>query len=116
MSKTRSDILRLHDILDAIAAIHRHPVADRNEYEQNEVLRFFYLKQIEIVGEATFKLGPSFKSSHPVPPWDKIAKTRHILVHDYFDVDWDIVWDILSNHLESFRLQVQFIVDTEDGM
>jgi len=45
-----------------------------------------------------------------------ILRLHDILVHDYFDVDWDIVWDILSNHLESFRLQVQFIVDTEEGI
>jgi uncharacterized protein with HEPN domain len=116
MSTIRSDLLRLHDILDAISAIRRHPAANKNAYEQDEVLRFFYLKQIEIVGEATFKLSKAFKASHPEAPWHKISKTRHILVHDYFDVDWDIVWDILINHLESFRLQVQSIVDVEDGV
>jgi uncharacterized protein with HEPN domain len=68
------------------------------------------LKQVEIVGGAVFKLDRKFKSDHPEVPWKKIEGTRHILVHEYFDVDWGVLWDILQWHIEPLRLQVQKIL------
>jgi uncharacterized protein with HEPN domain len=106
----RSDDERLLDILDAIAAIHRHPSADRARYDADELLRFFLLKQVEIIGEAVFRLGDPTRAAHPEVPWDKVMRTRHILVHDYFDVDWSILWDILQNHIEPLGIEVERIV------
>lgn len=83
----RSDDERLLYILDAIAAIHRHPGADRARYDADELLRFFLLKQVEIIAETVFRLRDETRSAHPEVPWAKIIRTRHVLVHDYFDGD-----------------------------
>lgn len=60
----RSDRERLEDILEAITAIERHPIADRAEFDANELLRFFLLKHVEIIGEAVYKLSPDVKDAH----------------------------------------------------
>ena len=87
MKGPRADAARLQDILDAIAAIERHPLENRDAFDADELLRFFVLKHIEILGEAVCKLSADLKQRHPQVPWDKVEKTRHILVHDYFDVN-----------------------------
>lgn len=56
MKPARGDAARLHDVLDAIAAIERHPLIDRAVFDEDELLRFFVLKHVEILGEAIFKI------------------------------------------------------------
>jgi uncharacterized protein with HEPN domain len=113
MKQQRADAARLQDVLDAISAIQRHPVLDRASFDEDELLRFFILKHIEIIGEAIFKVSGQMKAAHPEVPWTKVEKTRHILVHDYFDVNWDIVWKIVTEHLGSLRSQVEAVMRAE---
>ncbi len=63
------------------------------------VLSRAVVRSLEIIGEASNKLDADFKSDHPEIEWRKIINTRHKLIHDYFGVDYDIVWDIVSNKL-----------------
>lgn len=112
----RSDTERLKDILDAIATIRTHMVPSREEYDADEVKRWFYLKQIEIVGEASWKLTPETKAKEPGIPWDRIAGMRHILVHDYWQVDWELLWFVLCNELDSLTAKVEGLLhDAEEG-
>ncbi len=113
MKTARSDAVRLLDTLDAIAAIERHPLTDRAAFDQDELLRFFVLKHVEILGEAIFKISGELKSRHPEVPWNKIEKTRHILVHDYFDVNWDILWSIVTDHLMDLKSQIERVLQAE---
>lgn len=106
MSKTRRDVDRLHDMLEAIDAIERHRVASFDEFFADEVLRFFVLKQIEIIGEAAYKCSPALKAAHPEIPWRAIEATRHIAVHEYFQVAWDKIWNVAADHLGALRTHV----------
>ncbi len=109
----RRDTDRLRDMLDAISLIETEGTDVREVFDTSIVIRYFCLKQVEIIGEAVFKLSSELKERHPDVPWDKIERTRHILVHDYFDVDWDILWDILQKHLPSLQAQVVVILQQE---
>lgn len=113
MKSARGDQARLQDILEAITAINRHPLTARSLFDADELLRFFVLKHIEIIGEAIFKLSDGLKARHPQVPWIKVEKTRHILVHDYFDVNWDIVWRIVTEHLPVLKTQVEEVLVIE---
>jgi uncharacterized protein with HEPN domain len=103
-------------MLAAIELIEGHLPAERERYDFDIVLKYFFLKQVEIIGEASFKIDSAFKASHPEIPWKKIEGTRHILVHDYFDVDWDILWDIITMHVAPLRLEIAKLLhgSTED--
>jgi uncharacterized protein with HEPN domain len=113
MKGPRADAARLGDMLEAIAAVERHPMPDRSTFDGDELLRFFLLKHIEIIGEAIFKLSDDLKERYPEVPWAKVEKTRHILVHDYFDVNWDIVWRIVTIHLPVLKPQLSAVVEAE---
>ena len=113
MKAARKDAARLQDILDAITSIERHPLTDRVAFDEDELLRFFVLKHVEILGEAIFKISDELKSRHPEVPWSKVEKTRHILVHDYFDVNWDILWQIATEHLMNLKPQIESVMESE---
>ena len=110
MKENRRDNERLHDMLEAIAAIQRHPAANFEAFVNDEVLRTFALKHVEIVGEAACKLSAQLKTTRPEVPWSVIEKTRHVCVHDYFQIEWDKVWRIVEEHLEPLRLQIEAIL------
>ncbi len=57
------------------------------------------VRSIEIIGEASKKIDDEFKSTHNHIEWKKIAGTRDKLIHDYFGIDYDIVWDIIENKI-----------------
>jgi uncharacterized protein with HEPN domain len=57
------------------------------------------LRSLEIIGEAPKKLDDEFKSVNHHIEWKKIAGTRDKLIHDYFGIDYDIVWDIIQTKI-----------------
>ncbi len=100
----------MRDILEAIALVRRHQPANFEAFNADEVNRYFTLKQVEIMGEAVFKTTTELKAAHPEVPWNAIEKTRHVFVHDYFEIEWQKLWDVVVNHLDPLRAQVERIV------
>ena len=105
MKRTDGDLL--HDMLDSIAAIHRHPPASRESLDADEVLSRFIQKELEIIGEAASKLSPATRAKAPGLPWTKIVGMRNRLVHDYARVDLDVVWTAVQNDLAPLRAEVE---------
>ena len=66
---------------------------------------------IQIIGEAVYKLTKEFKESHPNTPWRVIEKMRHILVHDYFAVDVEIMWLVITEDLPILKQQIRGYLD-----
>lgn len=61
------------------------------------------VRSLEIIGEASKKVDDEFKLLHPYIEWRKMAGTRDRLIHNYFGVDYDIVWDLIKNKLPELR-------------
>jgi uncharacterized protein with HEPN domain len=83
---------------------------DKESVISDPVLSRAIIRSLEIVGEASTKLDPEFKASHPHIEWRKMANTRHRLIHDYFGVDYDIVWDIITTKLPDLETDIQSII------
>jgi len=64
----------------------------RDEFEREWTLQNALIRELEILGEAANKLSAEFVEANPEIPWKEMAGLRHKLVHDYFEVDLDIVW------------------------
>lgn len=58
-----------------------------DDLPKDKIEYYGLVKNIEIVGEAAYKLSTQFKDSHTATPWRVIEKMRHVLVHDYYQID-----------------------------
>ncbi len=82
---------RLRDILDAVANIERYSVRGRQAFENDELIQNWFVRHLQIMGEAAYALPKELRDREPDIPWTEIIGMRHILVHDYFVIDTDIV-------------------------
>jgi uncharacterized protein with HEPN domain len=110
MKSPRGDRFRLQDILDAIDVVIRCLPAQRSAFDADPMLQSHVLRHVIIVGEATFRLSRELKGRNPNVPWDKIEGMRHILVHDYFKVDWDIVYATARTDVPALKPQIEAIL------
>jgi uncharacterized protein with HEPN domain len=106
----RTDRLLLGDMLDAIDEVLSTTPATRAEFDADKLVRSHVLRNIQIIGEAAWRLPQSIKDTNPVVPWRAIAGMRHAIVHDYFEVDWDAVWEVTQRHVATLKPQVEAII------
>lgn len=108
MREPLKDPARLEHILEAIARVQEYTQdVDRASFERDRMRIHAVAYNIQIIGEATYKLTKEFKESHSATPWRLIEKMRHILVHDYFSVDMDFVWLVITEDLVPLKTQVE---------
>lgn len=110
MSTQRRDQDRLHDILEAIAAIERHTRGGRSAFAQDELIQVWCLRHIEIIGEAASRISEPLRAIYPSVPWREIVAMRNLLIHGYFDVDWEEVWNVVDRDLQPLKKVVQKIL------
>jgi uncharacterized protein with HEPN domain len=97
----------LHDILDAIDIVAQYLPADRAAFDRDPPVQSHIYRHVMIVGEAAWQLSQELKDRHPQVPWKQIEGMRHIMVHDYFKVDWDIVYATAKNDIPALKPQVE---------
>lgn len=95
----RDDRERLRDVIDAIGAIRRHTRGGKAEFDREELIRVWCLRHIEVIGEAVARLSDETRALHPEAPWREIIGMRNLLIHGYFDVEWDQVWTVVERDL-----------------
>lgn len=111
MRRERSPAACLSDMLQAAQAALGHVAGkSREDYEHQKLIRDAVERNIEIIGEAARRLSDEFRAQHPEIPWRVIMATRHILAHDYDEVDNDIVWRIITDHLPVLIQQLRALL------
>lgn len=106
---------RLRDILEAIGNIERYLSRGRDAFEGDELLQTWMLRQLQIIGEAARALPDEVRTQAPGIPWAKIAGMRNILVHGYFEIDTDLVWQAASQEVPELRPQIDRLLDRLDS-
>lgn len=71
----------------------------RAHLDQDRLLTLALMKSVEIVGEAAYQIGEDSRSEIPGIPWPQVLGMRHRLVHAYYDVNLDILWDTIKRNL-----------------
>lgn len=98
---------RLEHILEAIDRILEFAKGKTKEELGADKMQFYgIVKNIEIIGEASYKLTKAFRKEHPETPWDDVIKMRHVLIHDYYQIDEDAVYYVIEDNLSPLHEQV----------
>lgn len=77
--------------------------------EQDEQAQDAIVRTLSVIGEAAnriHKVAPTFVAEHPELPWTQMRGIRNKVVHDYFDVAWDVVWDTVKQDLPALLAKV----------
>lgn len=100
MPQQTRDIAHLWDMLDAARSVIRF-AADTTfeDYVRNELLQAAVERRIEIIGEAARRVSDEFKESHPEIPWRGIIAQRHVLAHEYGEINQRIIWNVVKESI-----------------
>ncbi len=101
----------LKHIVEAIDRATRYiePLANAAALQQNEQVQDAVVRNLEIIGEAANRIlnaDPGFVAAHPELPWAEMRGMRNKMIHEYFDVDWQVVWGTIKGDLPRLRQQV----------
>jgi uncharacterized protein with HEPN domain len=104
MKGKMGDCQRLLHIIEAIDEIHAYTLnTNLKSFLDNSMMRFACVKQIEIIGEAANYITPETKLLFTDLEWKQIIGMRHILVHEYFGVDFDLIWQVIIDDLPKLK-------------
>lgn len=110
----------LRHILDECVYItERAEGLTKEEFMQDQTLRRAFVRSIEVIGEATKKVPTEFGQKHTHVDWKAMAGMRDRLIHDYFGIDYDLVWDVVTNKVPTLKQAVETIIQDEgasDGL
>jgi len=98
-------------ILDEISFIMKK--SEELKYDdliRDETLKRAFLRSLEVIGEATKNISMDFRRDHPHIKWKELAGLRDKLIHEYFGVKWEIVWDVIENLVPNLKEQIETIL------
>ncbi len=102
----RDDRLRLEDTLGALEKIRKYTVKGKAAFYEDEMLQVWIVHHLQIIGEALAALSPKVREANE--SWARpVIATRNILVHHYFAVKLEVIWDVVENHLDSLESKVK---------
>ncbi|KAM3090315.1 DUF86 domain-containing protein [Phormidesmis sp. 146-35] len=106
----RNDRERLHDILEAILRIERYAKQGKEAFEQDELIQTWISYHLQVIGEAARATSSEFKVKHSNLPWIQAVGLRNVLVHEYFQVNSEIVWAIVEIDLPDLKQKVEAVL------
>jgi len=115
MSK-RDQILLLEDMLDSALKIKRYSNdLDFDSFLEDEKTVDAVVRNFEIIGEAANRIDPDFKTRNPEIEWKRIRGFRNRIIHDYFGIDYEIVWTIVENYLNELIERLEVLINDKKG-
>lgn len=111
MREPLKDIERLRHIQDAIDKL----LAGKEDYTLDSLVKqpiayYGFVKMVEIIGEASYRLTKEFKVLHPEVPWSMMERMRHILVHDYYNISPQHLWDTIQFDIPELKPLIDQLV------
>ena len=110
----RPDRLYLLDIIEAADRIDVHLAErDRERFLADVTRQAAVLHELTVIGEAAGRLSEALRQAHAATPWAKIVSFRNVVVHAYFGLNWEIVWDTATELVPELRRQIESVLKVE---
>ena len=104
---SKNDAIYLQHIIDSIRDIESSVGnLSREEFKESKDIRDACIRRIEIIGEAAKNLSQEIRDRNPLVEWKKIVGARDLMIHSYFRVDFEVVWDIINKDLTVLKKQI----------
>ncbi|MGZ8405592.1 MAG: HepT-like ribonuclease domain-containing protein [Nitrospira sp.] len=114
MSFEPRDYLR-HMLVEVEYLLDQRQALTCERFVADETLRRAFVRSLEIIGEAVKNLPAGFRAAHPEVEWRSIAQMRDRLIHGYFGVDYQLVWDVVCEKLPGLKRHIQRIIDSQQA-
>lgn len=105
----KDNTLYLKHILEAINNIEEFvkDIVDLNDFVKDKKTKDAVLRNFEVIGEAAKNLDEEFINNNESVEWDKIIGMRNFIIHEYFGVDLEIVWETIKKDLPLFKSEIE---------
>ncbi len=113
-NEKQNDHLRVIDIYERIRIIRsKMNEIDYDIYFEDRFIKLAFERLIEIIGEAVSKLSEGFKEKYSFIEWHKIAGMRNRLIHEYHRVNYNILWEVLSEEIPGLEIKIEKVLEGE---
>jgi len=107
--------LYLAHIPESIVRVEEYTRAGRDEFFASTFTQDATLRNLQIIAESTQHLSPATKDRHPEIPWREIAGFRNKVTHDYFDINLEVIWDVIERFLPPLKQCIATIIAKRYG-
>jgi|SRR3989344_2995700 len=108
--------LFINDIMEAILSIESFSKKlNRESLSGDDLIQSAIMRKIEIIGDAVKNVPNDFRIKYPEVEWRKIAGLRDIIIHTYFDIDLDVMWEIIKRDFPRLKKQIENILKNLKG-
>jgi uncharacterized protein with HEPN domain len=105
----------LHIVAEAEYLIGRSQDTTADAFAADATLQRAFVRSLEVIGEATKKLPDEFRAAHPEVDWRSIARMRDRLIHGYFSVDYELVWEVVRSRIPELQRTIDTILASDAG-
>lgn len=110
----KSDLPYVGQMLDyCYKAVEMVDGVERDTFDEDEKLKLALSHLVQIIGEAARRISDDYRAANPHIPWSKIVGMRHRIVHDYTEIDEDILWSTITEDLKPLIAELKGIVPSE---
>ena len=110
----REFILYLEDMMLSMVRIEEYlGDLDFKRFKMNYLVVDAIIRNFEIIGEGSKNIPLDIKDKYPEIPWEKMYGLRNLIAHEYFGIDYEMIWEIAKNNLPQNRIDLELIVEKE---